>query len=83
MIPSNKSIESNETATTLLMEDLQLTDAGVYECVFNHTIDGWILRRTINLDVTGVFYIDDHTWLIKCDDNIFNPQTPENLVCVL
>jgi len=55
MIPSNKSIESNDTATTLLMEDLQLTDAGVYECVFNHTVDGWILRRTINLDITGVF----------------------------
>ena len=55
MLPSNKSIESNETVTTLLMEDLQPMDAGVYQCVFNHIVDGWILRRIINLVITGVF----------------------------
>ena len=35
--------------TTLLIENLQPSDAGVYQCVFNDTFDEWILTRNIAL----------------------------------
>ena len=43
------------SATTLLIGDLQLSDAGVYQCVFNNTVDEWALRRNISLLITGMF----------------------------
>ena len=41
------------STTTLLIEDLQLSDAGVYQCVFHATVDGWILTRNISLLIRG------------------------------
>ena len=49
----NESTENGST-TTLLIEDLQLSDVGVYQCVFNDTENEWILRKNISLLITGM-----------------------------
>ena len=53
-IPHNKVTQTGNTAT-LQIGDLQLSDAGVYQCVFNDSINEWILRRNISLIITGMF----------------------------
>ena len=40
--------------TTLLIGDLQLSDAGVYQCMFNDTVSNWTLTRRISLLITGM-----------------------------
>ena len=47
-IPSNVVTTTGST-TTLPISDLQPSDAGVYQCVFNDTVDEFILRRNIGL----------------------------------
>jgi len=42
------TMQSNNIAT-LQINNLQPSDAGVYQCVFNDAATGWILRRKINL----------------------------------
>ena len=51
----NKLIEIGSTNTTLLINRLQPSDAGVYQCVFTDTADGWTLRKNITLLITGMF----------------------------
>ena len=51
MTTPNKT--ENGSTTTLLIEDPQPSDAGVYQCVFNDTENEWILRRNISLLITG------------------------------
>ena len=51
--PANEVTQTGCT-TTLLIRDLQLSDVGVYQCVFNDTVDEWILRRNISLLSTGM-----------------------------
>ena len=56
IIPSGLTQTGN--TTTLLIENLQPSDAGVYQCVFDDgDVDGsgWILRRNIRLLITGKF----------------------------
>jgi len=50
MSTSNNILHSAD-ATILQLSDLQPSDAGVYQCVFNDTINGWILRRNIVLNI--------------------------------
>ena len=38
-------------ATTLIIVNPQPSDAGIYQCVFNDTVDQWILRRNIILEM--------------------------------
>ena len=52
--PYNEVTQTGNTAT-LQIGDLQLSDAGVYQCVFNDSINEWILRRNISLIITGMF----------------------------
>ena len=40
--------------TTLLIGDLQPSDAGVYQCVFSDTVSDWTLTRNISLLITGM-----------------------------
>ena len=44
----NKITQTGNT-TTLTIENPQSSDAGVYQCVFNDTVDQWTLRRNITL----------------------------------
>ena len=43
----------NGNTTTLQLENLQPSDAGVYQCVFNDTV-GYVLRRSTNLLIIGM-----------------------------
>ena len=43
--PLNEVLTAGST-TTLLIRNLQPSDAGVYQCVFNYK--GWMLRRIIS-----------------------------------
>ena len=47
-------VTQNGSTTTLLIGDLQLSDAGVYQCVFNATVDAWISTRNISLLIRGM-----------------------------
>ena len=46
MAPHNK-VSTTGSTTTLVIRNLQSSIAGVYQCVFNDSIYGWILRRNI------------------------------------
>ena len=37
------------STTTLVISNPQPSDAGVYRCVFNDSVDGWTLKRNIGL----------------------------------
>ena len=50
---SNKKTQTGNT-TTLTIENPQSSDAGVYQCVFNDTVDQWILSRNITLVMIAV-----------------------------
>ena len=52
--PPNEVTQTGNTVT-LQIGDLQLSDAGVYQCVFNDSINEWMLRRNISLIITGMF----------------------------
>ena len=45
--PPNEVAQTDNT-TTLLIGNPQPSDAGDYQCVFNDTVNGWMLRRTIS-----------------------------------
>ena len=49
--PSNQVTQIDST-TTLLIGDLQPSDAGVYQCVFNDAT-GYVLRRTLLIFIVG------------------------------
>ena len=54
--------------TTLLIENPQPSDAGVYQCVFNDTVgSGWVLRRNTRLYITGIYV---HGYAYKMDADI-------------
>ena len=46
--PRYNIVQAGNTAT-LLIEDPQPSDAGVYQCVADDTVNGWTLRRVIIL----------------------------------
>ena len=47
IMPPNEVLTAGNT-TTLLIRNPQPSDAGVYQCVFNDSINGWMLRRIIS-----------------------------------
>ena len=52
----SSQITTAGNTTTLLIRNLQPSDAGDYECVFNDLVgSGWVLRRNIRLFITGMF----------------------------
>ena len=55
-IASNKNTIQTSHSTTLLIENPQSSDAGLYRCTFNNAVnDGWVLRRHIRLLITSKF----------------------------
>ena len=53
---SNKNTIQTSHSTTLLIENPQSSDAGLYQCTFNNALnDGWVLRRHIRLLITSMF----------------------------
>ena len=65
---TNDKITQTGNTTTLLIENLQPSDAGVYQCVFNDgDVDGsgWILRRNIRLLIRGTCIIMLSSYNIK------------------
>ena len=55
-IPTNQSSTAGST-TTLTIEDLQSSDAGVYQCAFNDLVNsGWVLKRNVILLITGNYH---------------------------
>ena len=53
---SNKNAIQTSHSTTLLIENPQSSDAGLYQCIFNNAVnDGWVLRRHIRLLITSMF----------------------------
>ena len=59
VIPPNPATQTTAGNTTSLqIENLQSSDAGIYQCVFNDDFgggSGWALRRNIRLLITGIF----------------------------
>ena len=51
MTTSTNNIMQTGNTTTLTIENLQSSVAGVYQCVFNDSVDQWTLRRNIILDM--------------------------------
>ena len=50
----SSQITQTGSTTTLQIQNLQPSDAGVYQCVFNDAVgSGWVLRRNIRLFITG------------------------------
>jgi len=50
----NNATKIGNTAT-LLIGNLQPSDAGVYQCVLNNPTIVWVIRRNIRLFITGMF----------------------------
>ena len=50
MTPPNE-ISTTGNTTTLVIRNPQPSDAGVYQCVFNDSVNGWVMRRNI----TGMY----------------------------
>ena len=56
LITDLSQITTADNTTTLLIQNLQPSDAGDYECIFNDAIgSGWSLRRNIRLFITGSY----------------------------
>ena len=54
----SSQITTAGSTTILLIENIQPSDAGDYECVFNDVIgSGWVLRRNIRLIIIGINHI--------------------------
>ena len=54
MTPPNE-VSTTGNTTTLLTRNLQPSVAGVYQCVFNDSVNGWILRRNSTLLISSMF----------------------------
>ena len=54
LITDLSQITQTGNTTVLLIENLQTSDAGDYQCVFNDAVgSGWTLSRNIRLFITG------------------------------
>ena len=59
------TIPPNGNTTALMIQSLQPSDAGVYQCVFNDTA-GYVLRRSTNLFIVGKLVILSHYCMCMC-----------------
>ena len=55
LITDFSQITATGSTTTLLIDNLQPSDAGDYQCVFNDSNgSGWVLQRNIKLIIIGI-----------------------------
>ena len=67
LITDRSQIITAGSTTTLLIGDLQPSDAGIYQCVFNDRIgSGWELRRNIRLLITGILQEAISSYMFIC-----------------
>ena len=60
-IDRSSQITTAGNTTTLLIQNLQPSDAGDYECIFNDVIgSGFTVRRNIRLIIGGMLHIIQH-----------------------
>ena len=69
-VPASETIQTSHS-TTLIIKNLQSSDAGVYQCVFDDLGfdgSGWKLRRNIRLFITSmnIFLLAVAICYIKC-----------------
>ena len=58
MKTSPNDVIQTDNTTTLFIGSFQLSDAGIYQCLFNDTFNKWLLKRNINITLKE---------LCKCD----------------
>ena len=64
LIPASQVSTAGST-TTLTIENLQSSDDGVYQCVFNDTAgSGWVLRRNSILLIAGMLACGPCTYIL-------------------
>ena len=64
MSKRKQQLKDDKTAT-LLVKNLQPSDAGIYQCVFNDQAgSGWTLRRNIQVCIIGKFVYEAVTILM-------------------
>ena len=64
MTPPNE-VSTTGSTTTLVIRNLQPSDAGVYQCVFNDSVNGWMMRRNItgnHISIHISVHIGPCTW---------------------
>jgi len=49
IMKSPDDVTQTGNTTTLIIRNPQPSDAGIYQCVFNDSVNGWILKRNIGL----------------------------------
>ena len=49
LMTSPDDVTQAGSTTTLVIRNPQPSDVGIYQCVFNDSVDGWILKRNIGL----------------------------------
>ena len=52
----NTTIQTAGRTSTLLIENIQPSDAGIYQCAFTDAFNNWTLTRNIILVVPGMNY---------------------------
>ena len=65
VMPNGVSTTGN--TTTLVIANPQPSDDGVYQCVFNDTVDQWILRRNIILEMLSTYVAVSFSYLQSSD----------------
>ena len=79
LITDLSQITQTGNTTTLLIENLQPSDAGVYQCVFNDVVgSGWSPRRNLRLIIAGMLHIIQQSVLVL---SIYTLYKHTDLVC--
>ena len=79
----SSQITTAGNTTTLLMQNLQPSDAGDYECVFNDVVgSGWTLRRNIRLVIAGMIHTIQHAECLALNMPCTNTLHLNPCICI-
>ena len=54
-IDDDRQVTQTGSTTTLLIGNPRPSHAGFYQCVFNDTVNGWILQRNVRIIIAGSY----------------------------